>query len=114
MSAAGTPWPGDVGDEQPGMSIVCNDEVVEVSRNGSHGYVARRNTEVGRVGERGGQNRQLDLLGYLQFFLNLTELQVPLQGLARGDISESRQKRHEANRLDVREPEPKKAPGVFP
>ena len=54
----------DIGDKQSGLSVVCHDEIVEISGNGSHGHITRGDTEVGGVGERGGQNRQLDPFGY--------------------------------------------------
>ena len=105
---------GDVSDKKSGFRVIGHDEVVEISGYGIHGHVTGCDAEAGRVGERGGQNRQLDLLGYLQFLLNLTELQVPLQGLARGEISESPQKHHKTNWLDVGEPKPERTPDVLP
>ena len=69
---------GDVSDKKSGLRVVGHDEIVEVSGDGSHRHVTGGNSEVGRVGEPGGQNRQLDPFGYFKFFSDFTELLVPL------------------------------------
>src|SRR6202007_3207628 len=85
--------------------FLSHDVVVEISGNRGHRNVAHRDLKILRVWELRRQNRKLDASGYVQFFLNLTELLVTLQRSSCGDVAETAQEDREPERLDFRQTE---------
>src|SRR3984893_449869 len=70
----------DIGNQETGLMLIGDDVVIEIASYRSHRQVACGDSEVWRIRELRGQNRELDAAGHLQFLPNLAELLVAFAG----------------------------------
>ena len=65
---------GHIGNQNPDVFLIHDDEVVEISGDRGHGDVARSNVQTFDLRNLGWKNRQLDLTRCFQFLLDREQL----------------------------------------
>ena len=92
---------GDIRDQQAHFRIVCEDEVVEVAGDGTHGKITGGNTKGLRRRERGRQDGGLDALGDLELFPDDGEFLFISERTASGNNTQQNKEDDEAEGFDV-------------
>src|ERR1700730_5096871 len=91
----------DVGDQNANTLFIDAKEIVEIPGDGAHGHVARSNLKSCEGGDALWKGRGLNPARDFQLLIDGDESRFVREGPVRGDVSKTRNKNQEANKLQV-------------